>query len=476
MLDPHLAPSNPGYSSTAKILRGILLGVAMAALNQVAYANDQPPVELPANPPIRVQIMDSTTEVGFQAAEGEWSVRSGSGEVLLNLPSDKETTIAVGRESGELVWFTEGTQPVQLASGGTAIILASSDPDSTVRIRQVPYGVGWWWETKEDRLYEGQLEIRASAKATVAIINELPLESYLRGVVPSEIGVDSPFEALCAQAVAARSAAILALTSDIYRGYGYDICSDVACQAFSGLNKATALSDQAVSATRGLILVYDGRPLSAYYASNSGGHTEDIRAVWPDRAQDQAYWDTGIYDGEGTFSLDLRTEEGFAEWLASSPEVWSNPAHNTMPSWAGRNFRWEREIEAKSWSDSLSEKYPQLGPIIQMRPLQRGVSGRLIRLELIGENGRVEVGPELAIRQLFHPPLRSAAFQVEAVSTGDRGGDRPSVFIVRGAGWGHGVGMCQSGAIAMAHRGRHHRDILKNYYPKATLVQVYLGE
>jgi peptidoglycan hydrolase-like amidase len=348
--------------------------------------------------------------------------------------------------------------------------MGAEDRETTLLLRRVPYGVGWWWETKEDRVYEGEFELRASASGNLQIVAKLPLENYLRGVVPSEIGADSPHEALCAQAVAARSAAVLALTTRIYAGDTYDICSDVACQAFSGLNKATTSTDAAVAATRGMILEFEGRPVSAYYASNCGGFMEDIRNVWPDRAQDRAYWDTAHFDGETSMPLDLTTEAGMAEWITSSPAAWCNPNHGRVPPWAAKNFRWVREFGAEEVTARVAARKEGLGRIKEIRPVQRGKSGRMISAEFVGEYGTLTVGPELPIRQVFVPPLRSAAFVVDTVLGAD---DLPSTFTIRGAGWGHGVGMCQSGAVAMDRAGRKYQEILSHYYPHARLVNAY---
>lgn len=117
----------------------------------------------------------------------------------------------------------------------------------------------------------------------------MPIEDYLKGVVPYEIGSDSPIEALKAQAVAARTEAIVALRSELYSGEHYDLTSDVECQIFSGDHKRTVQSDLAVELTRGLILTEHGKPINAYYSSNCGGHSETIKNVWPDRPEAESY-------------------------------------------------------------------------------------------------------------------------------------------------------------------------------------------
>jgi SpoIID/LytB domain protein len=385
---------------------------------------------------------------------------------LGSIPARKETTVVVQGRSLSLLQ-ADGEKTL-LGTGPVVLRPASDEEGSTIQLRRVPYGVGWWWETAEDRIYEGRLRLGVN-EGKLRVISELPLEKYLRGVVPSEIGADSPHEALCAQAIAARSAAVLALTTGIYGGADYDICSDVACQAFSGLTKANAATDAAVAATRGMILEFEGRAVSAYYASNCGGHSEDIRNVWADRAMDRAYWDTARVDGDQPTAPQLQTDAEVEQWLASSPEVWCNPQFAQVPSWSAKNFRWVREFSADQVTSWVANRKPGFGRIVAIRSLKRGLSGRLMEAEFVGELGTYNVGPELAIRQVFIPPLRSAAFVVKSSGAADR----PTTFTIRGAGWGHGVGMCQSGAVAMARAGRRHVEILRHYFPRAKVKDVY---
>lgn len=418
------------------------------------------------NPPIRVLIADSVSSICV-TPQPAWRLTEPGGRVVADLPADIPTTIAVSQGILHFDAGREKTQPPSLGPG--PLILESAESSAALGIRRVPYGVGWWWESAEDRIYSGRIEVRAGADDRLIVIGVLPLEEYLRGVVPSEIGTDSPHEALCAQAIAARSAAVLALTTQIYAGPHYDICSDVACQAFSGLTKANVRTDAAVSATRGLVLMFEGRPVSAYYASNCGGHSEDIRHVWPDRADDRCYWNTARMDGDGSSTLDLTTEEGMRAWLAASPPVFCNPEFAQVSEWSKKNFRWTREVSADELTTLVEAQCKGLGRITAIRPLKRGPSGRLIEAEFVGEHGSLRLSPELAIRQVFKPPLKSAAFVVD--TRGDA--TRPEVFVIRGAGWGHGVGMCQTGAIGMANAGRKHPEILRHYYPNATIERLY---
>ena len=193
------------------------------------------------------------------------------------------------QEDGEAV-FTIENNKIKIAdlNGESYIsddkfVLQSSSENATLTIKNVPFGVGWWWEGKEDRTYEGELNIYKTNENKFEVVVHLPLEQYLKGVVPYEIGTDSPLEALKAQAVAARSEAIIALNSKLYSGEHYDLTSDVECQVFSGNRRRTEKSDLAVDETKSLILSENGKPINAYYASNCGGHSELIINVWGDR-------------------------------------------------------------------------------------------------------------------------------------------------------------------------------------------------
>lgn len=410
------------------------------------------------NPPIRVLIVDSVTSMCVVPKDA-WQVKSLDGKVLRDLKADEHSTITLTNGKLEL-----SGAPL----GADGVVLETTVKNGRIGVLKVPYGVGWWWEATEDRVYEGRLEIYPGAKGKLVVVVVLPLEEYLRGVVPSEIGADSPLEAMSAQAVAARSAAVLALTSSIYSGSHHDICSDVECQAFSGVTKRSAVSDCAVTSTRGCVLMFDGKPLSAYYASNCGGYSEDIRNVWPNRADDRGYWNTAMFDGPGKCAYDLTTDDGVRKWIDDSPAVYCNPTGNKVPEWANKHFRWTREIAADELTSRVAAK-KEIGRVHEIRSIKRGPSGRMIEAEFVGEKGTLKVGPELAIRQVFDPPLKSAAFVVD--TKGPK--DKPDAFVIKGAGWGHGVGMCQTGAISMAHSGKGYREILKHYFPNASVEKLY---
>ena len=223
-----------------------------------------------------------------------------------------------------------------------------------------------------------------------------------------------------------------------------------------------------MSATRGCVLVFEGKPVSAYYASNCGGCTEDIRNVWPNRASDRAYWGAARFDGDATCTLDLTTEAGVRAWIESDPVVYCSPKHFKVPEWSKKYSSWTRDVPTTELTPRVALK-KDIGRVLAIRPLRRGSSGRLIEAEFVGEKGSLKIGPELEIRQVLDPPLKSAVFVVDTKGPADR----PEGFVIRGAGWGHGVGMCQTGAVGMANDGKGFREILAHYYPNAKVEKLY---
>lgn len=452
-------------SRSIRCIATIALAVTLYSASAVSQTITTFTKALGENPQIRVLVIDSMTSICV-TPKPAWVIKDLTGKKLRELAPDQATTIVL--TGGELRLLGKEATTGSASLGKDAIVLESPSDKGTLGVRQVPYGVGWWWESAEDRLYQGRVEIYPTSGGKLVVIVVLPLEQYLRGVVPSEIGADSPLQALCAQAVAARSAAILSLTSTIYSGPHSDICSDVACQAFSGVSRCTAASDNAVTATRGQILSFEGRPVSAYYASNCGGYSDDIRNIWPDRANDRAYWKADSFDGPGKCEFDLKTEDGVRKWLEASPDCFCNPAKYKVPTWATKNFRWTREVTVDELTSRVALK-KDVGRVREIRAIKRGPSGRMIEAEFVGDKGSLKIGPELAIRQVFDPPLKSAAFVVDMKSVPGK----PDTLVIEGAGWGHGVGMCQTGAVGMANAGIGFGQILNHYYPNATIEKLY---
>jgi len=407
-------------------------------------------------PQVRVRIINTLDTLNL-SLRGEWSFRNTSA-AKMTLPVDSHIQLING--GGQIsVFDTSGT----LLAKTPSFMFKSYSDTALVEIKSVPYGVGWWWAGVEDRIYEGAFHIYTGTHQEMDVVVQVPLETYLKGVVPYEIGGTSPLEALKAQAVAARSEAVIALTSKLYSGEFYDLTSDVECQVFSGNKKRTSLSDQAVDETAGLIISENGQPMNAYYASNCGGRAELIQNVWPGRNRLESYG-MSLPDNDVRKGPSLKWSWKARRWIKSSPDVYCNPDSNTfLPGWSKKNFRWSREFTVQELTEMLTDN-ADLGKFKRIRVLKRGPSGRIYKARIIFERGKLDIDGELTLRQLFSPSLRSSAFYVKR---------RSDKVVIHGAGWGHGVGMCQSGAVAQATRGRSFEQILKHYYSKADLLNIY---
>lgn len=410
-----------------------------------------------AEPEVRVRIITDLDTLHIKL-KNSWdcnepgktgSTRFNAGDSLL-----------VFAESGQLKVYNYSSGK---SKSFASLRLKSSELDGELEIMDVPYGTGWWWAGSENRIYEGEIYIYFGGNGKPEVVVQLPLEDYLYGVVPYEIGGDSPREALKAQAVAARSEAVIALTSKLYSGPRHDLTSDVECQVFSGNRRRTAESDMAVDETKGIILSENDKPINAYYASNCGGHSELINNVWPDRPDPDSY-NLALSDTDERKPVDLSSESEAREWIGSLPDVYCNPNLGTeLPEWSKKNFRWKRGYSTDVITRMISGG-KNMGNLLKITPLKRGPSGRIISAKFEFEKDIIEINGELAIRQLWQPALRSSCFVV------DKAGDK---FILSGAGWGHGVGMCQSGAVAQARQGNDFISILNHYYRKADLISLY---
>jgi stage II sporulation protein D len=414
------------------------------------------PLARAGEPLIRVQIIATLDRIAL--ATGSACRIGASARDTLPGGTQAEITCA-----GRLVRLSSR----DLTLEDTLLVVRMLNDTGTVLIRNVPYGIGWWWEGREDRVYEGELRLRATPGGTLSVVVALPIERYLRGVVPFEIG-GAPYEALRAQAVAARSEAMAGLRNRMYAGTGYDICGDVDCQVFGGLLKTTAGIDRAIATTRGVILQAKGKPLNAYFASNCGGFSEGIENVWPSRSGKRSYW--GAYPDADSLTVDsLEDEEHVRTWLTSDPATFCNPnAHPGLPEWSRKYWRWNLSSAPDSLG-LLAHGGLRAGRITRIDSVRRGRSGRIISAEFVGEKGRFTVSSELEFRQVWSPPLRSSCVVVDVQGPASR----PDRFIVTGGGWGHGVGMCQSGAVGMALSGRKAEQILRHYYPGAEVKAAY---
>lgn len=412
------------------------------------------------NPEVRVRIMYTEDNV-FLSSSSKIQILNQN-EEKINLRGNKEFRVIL--EDNELKLIDPKDN---ILISGDFLEISNSDRNNPLCVKQVPFGIGWFWAGQEDRTYYGNLEFYPNEDNKIDVISILDMEAYLLGVVPSEIGSNSPLEALKAQTLCARSEATIGLETGKYSGAHHMLTADIYCQVYSGVGKTSDAVRKAVSETRGEILIADGKTMAAYYASNCGGHSENIENVWPDRSKHAKHW-SGNPDKDGSLDLNLTQAEDVREWVNTIPDTWCKPSELT-PEWSKEHYRWQRTIAPEELSKIVANKIKDIGLVYDIIPIERGVSGRIYDLLFIGTEGHCRLNGELNIRMLWESPLKSSCFVVDKIGPIEK----PVSFIIKGAGWGHGVGMCQTGAIAQANAGRTYKQILTHYFRGSTIEKRY---
>lgn len=339
-------------------------------------------------------------------------------------------------------------------------LIAESLDQAPIDVRRVEFGVGYDFHNFEDRSYRGAIQFSADHSGRIAVINQIGMEDLLKGLVPSEIFARAHLEALKAQAVTAR-AEVLAKVGLKHVADPYFLCTEQHCAVYRGVSGEAPSTNAAVDATRGEMLFdLEGRLVDAVYSAVCGGHTENNEVVWGGVANQALRGRPDLLPGKPPTpapSKDLRgflsTEGGYACRLSTFA--------------APTKFRWEKRFTAREVDDRLAPF--NVGRVMAMSVSERGVSGRARLLQISGEAGATTIRGELVIRRLFSN-LNSAMFEVRAERE-PKG--RPTGWVFTGGGWGHGVGMCQTGAIGRAEAGQTYQQILEHYFGGATVSRVY---
>ena len=366
------------------------------------------------------------------------------------------------------------------------VTLTPSDPlSSAFALDDVTIGIGFHWERKERQVFRGAFRLLKRA-AGLTVINDVSLEEYVTSVISSEMSASCPLELLKAHAVISRSWLWFPKAHpappgnvrredldphEILRWYGreahpdFDVCADDHCQRYQGITKAFSLAAaEAVRATAGEFLRYRGAICDARFSKSCGGITERYATAWEGKAI--PYLES-VYDGPAQpRSYDAET------WICSNPPAYCNTDDSELLSRVLPGFdqetrdfyRWRVAYTSEELADLVRSRLAvDLGPIHHLQALDRGPSGRIFRLKIVGERDYVVVGKELEIRRvLSRTHLYSSAFVVSQES---------GRFVLSGAGWGHGVGLCQIGAAVMANKGNAYKTILQHYY-RGTAVSV----
>ncbi|MGQ0505235.1 MAG: SpoIID/LytB domain-containing protein [Myxococcaceae bacterium] len=360
------------------------------------------------------------------------------------------------RASGVLELLDDTGAPLTLAEGR---IEAETLDGAGFDVRNVEFDVGYVSHGFEDRSYRGALQLTFDRQGKIAVVNLVFLEQLLYGLVPAEIFPQAHPEALKAQAVSARGE-VLAKIGVTHLGDPYQLCSEQHCAVYKGLSSEKTSTTAAVDATRGEGLFgAGGRLVDSVYSASCGGHSENNDVVWGEEANPDLRGRPdliGPTDGAPSPNDLPSFLEAFLP-AACRLATLANPA----------KYRWERRFTAQE-VDAFAEPL-QIGRVHAITVDERGVSGRARLLTLAGESGTTQLHGELNIRRFFGM-LNSALFLVSA-ERDDRGEFTGWVF--RGGGWGHGVGMCQTGAIGRAEAGQSYRAILEHYFSGAQVSRLY---
>jgi SpoIID/LytB domain protein len=340
--------------------------------------------------------------------------------------------------------------------------------DETVGVADVPTSTGGSQLVTghEDRRYWGAVYVTVGADGTLTAVNAVAEDKLLAGLVPSEIFPDAPEAALDAQAIAARTE-LLEKIGHRNLTDPFLLCSTQQCQVYAGAGKEHPRTTAAVARTRGVVVLRDGGGLAdTRYSASAGGRTEDNDAIWggaPDPSL-RGRLDVKRGGDELAKTFATITDANLAAFLAAPADrFWSGAT-----SWGLRHFRWQVELSTKELSALVAKAYPAVGTVTALEPLRRSPSGRMQAIRITGSRGRATVEGDLTIRRLLGG-LKSTLALIEA--RGPK--DAPTGFVIRGAGFGHGVGMDQVGAIGMAAGGKDAAEILRNYYRGTHLHKLY---
>ena len=381
-------------------------------------------------------------------------------------------------------------------------LFTASSEDCFFEVKDVVIGVGFHWERKENQCFSGDLEL-IEIDNKLQVVNILPVESYLKSVISSEMSATASIELLKAHAVISRSwllaqiyprkgaekpASTVANDEEYIKWYDhddhdlFDVCADDHCQRYQGITRQTTPKvDEAVDATMGLVLTdTDGSLCDARFSKCCGGVFEEFESCW-----EPTHYNYLIARRDNVDPLDfpnLRIEAEAQRWIDESPEAFCNTTDPEILSQVLNNYdqettdfyRWHVSYTQEELSELIKKRSGiDFGRIIDLEPVERGTSGRLIKMRVRGTAKTLIIGKELEIRRILSTShLYSSAFTVERHDV-DASTGIPASFTLHGAGWGHGVGLCQIGAAVMGARGYSYIQILNHYYPGANLTPLY---
>lgn len=435
----------------------------------------------------------------------------------------KEPEISVGIVNAQEIHFTlnarflakgetvSGNQQVSFEEGGILwngnvyreLTFTPLDEDSSFSLYDVTIGINFHWERQETQSFIGTLKL-VVYEGKITAINILPAEDYLTSVISSEMSATSSLEFLKAHAVVSRSWLLAQIEkrkamskkqgdffsfvktdTEYIRWYDredhtiFDVCADDHCQRYQGITKATNQSvAEAVKATRGQVMMYKNSICDARFSKCCGGITEEFDTCWENKKYPYL---TAVRDDKNDTAMpDLTIEEEADKWIRSTPDSFCNTHDKHIISQILNNYdqettnfyRWKVRYTQEELAELIRTNTKcDYGQIIDLIPVERGKSGRISKLKIVGTLKTLIIGKELEIRRtLSDTHLFSSAFVVDK---GPQQDDAPAWFELTGAGWGHGVGLCQIGAAVMGEKGYNYNDILLHYYKDADIRKLY---
>ena len=413
-----------------------------------------------------------------------------NGEYLL----DKQSHPFTGEQSA----FWENNSFVFNGQSYNELVFNPIDSSSSFELKAVTIGIDFHWQRKEDQRFNGALKLVAQ-KEGIVVINQIDLEEYLTSVISSEMSATASKELLKAHAVISRGWLLAQIEKntqliqeenkynscyqnekELIRWYDredhllFDVCADDHCQRYQGITKAsTPIVKEVILETRGQVLSFNNKICDTRFSKCCGGVTEIFEHCWEPISH--PYLATLRDDKDSSFP-DLTKEEEAEKWINTLPKAFCNTKDKTILSQVLNNYdqettdfyRWKVSYTQQELSSLIYKKSSiDFGEIIDMIPLKRGTSSRIEKLKIIGTNKTFTIGKELEIRRILSEThLYSSAFTVEKRNITD---NIPGLFILTGAGWGHGVGLCQIGAAVMGSQGYNYQKILTHYFPGASI-------
>ena len=407
-----------------------------------------------------------------------------------------------------------GEQVVEFSEGGvlwngnqySQLTFHPQSADASFSLSDVTIGVNFHWERKETQTFLGTLRFVVESDKIVAI-NELPVEKYLESVISSEMSATSSLELLKAHAVISRSWLLAQMKKrrevaesgnnffsftkkedTLIRWYDredhtlFDVCADDHCQRYQGITKETSPHvAEAIRQTKGQILMDGEEICDARFSKCCGGITEEFQYCWEDTPKTYLTAVRDIALGVERTLPNLTNEEEAEKWIRFNPPAFCNTQDKKILSEVLNDYdqetvnfyRWKETLSQEKLQQLIADKLKMdLGAILDMKAVERGKSGRISKLQIIGTEKTFTIGKELEIRRtLSDSHLLSSAFVVDKYDKDEQG--VPQRFELIGAGWGHGVGLCQIGAAVMGEQGYHYDAILLHYYQGAEIKKLY---